>query len=271
MSAITIDGQIVHFEALGRGQPVLFLHGWLGSWRYWMAAMAAISDKNRAYALDLWGFGDSGKAKTRYTLNDYVNLIEAFTEAIGLREMVLVGHTLGAIVALQYAGRNPDQVHKVLAVSLPLRWQDINRRLLNRSTTAGNDKFWLEKMWPWWQPVLPEEVQTEGEKTDSEAILSTLHEFAQFDLCQHLHHLGQSREQLLLTIFGEQDHLVSAKPLWSLNERWPNIRTMALAEAGHFPMLDQPAKFQRLLKDFLDLEDDLAVIALKKEWRRRAR
>ncbi|HET9433568.1 MAG TPA: alpha/beta fold hydrolase, partial [Chitinophagaceae bacterium] len=59
MSALIIDGDVVHYEAFGRGKPVLFIHGWLGSWRYWVPTMQAISDKYRAYALDLWGFGDS--------------------------------------------------------------------------------------------------------------------------------------------------------------------------------------------------------------------
>jgi len=55
MSAVVLDGGIVHYEAFGRGKPILFLHGWLGSWRYWMPTMEAVSDKNRTYALDLWG------------------------------------------------------------------------------------------------------------------------------------------------------------------------------------------------------------------------
>ena len=63
MSAIVIDGGLVHYEAFGRGKPVLFLHGWLGSWRYWMRTMEEAADKYRTYALDLWGFGDTDKSK----------------------------------------------------------------------------------------------------------------------------------------------------------------------------------------------------------------
>jgi pimeloyl-ACP methyl ester carboxylesterase len=66
MSAIFIDGQLAHYEVIGRGKPVLFLHGWVGSWRYWVPTMQTISSTNRTYALDLWGFGDS--AKNNHTL-----------------------------------------------------------------------------------------------------------------------------------------------------------------------------------------------------------
>ncbi|HDN79852.1 MAG TPA: alpha/beta hydrolase, partial [Chloroflexi bacterium] len=59
MSAIVIDGGIIHYEVIGRGRPLIFIHGWLGSWRYWMGSMEELSPYFRTYALDLWGFGDS--------------------------------------------------------------------------------------------------------------------------------------------------------------------------------------------------------------------
>ena len=42
MSAIVIENGLVHYEVIGRGKPVIFLHGWLGSWRYWMGTMEAL-------------------------------------------------------------------------------------------------------------------------------------------------------------------------------------------------------------------------------------
>lgn len=55
MSAILLDREIVHYEVLGRGRPILFLHGWVGSWRYSIPVMQATSVSFRTYALDLWG------------------------------------------------------------------------------------------------------------------------------------------------------------------------------------------------------------------------
>ena len=65
MSAIILRDEIVHYDVLGRGRPLLFLHDWVGSWRYWIPTMQAASTSFRAYALDLWGFGDTAK-KTNY-------------------------------------------------------------------------------------------------------------------------------------------------------------------------------------------------------------
>src|SRR5512134_975842 len=130
MSAVVIDGGLVHYEAFGRGRPVLFLHGWLGSWRYWMSTMEAVSDKHRTYALDLWGFGDSDKSKPRYTVQDYIALVHDFVSDMGIRNAPIIGHALGASVALEYAVRYSDSISKVMAVSLPMNPDCINRKLI---------------------------------------------------------------------------------------------------------------------------------------------
>src|SRR5687768_3424919 len=148
MSAVVIDGGLVHYEAFGRRRPVLFLHGWLGSWRYWMSTMEAVSDRYRTYALDLWGFGDSDKSKQRYELSDYVALVNNFAENMGIREAPIIGHSLGAVVALEYAARYPDRVGKVMAVSLPMTVDAISRRLFDFT-----NKSMMSKMMWWRQPT----------------------------------------------------------------------------------------------------------------------
>ncbi|MCQ3978910.1 MAG: hypothetical protein DPW09_36265 [Anaerolineae bacterium] len=265
MSALIIDGNVVHYEAFGRGKPVLFIHGWLGSWRYWVPTMQAISDKYRAYALDLWGFGDTDKSKPRYQVSDYVTLIHNFVNALGIRQSPLVGHALGATVALQYAVDYPGEVKKVAAVSLPLTADSISRRLLS----FGSDSL-LAKML-WWRQIGYKEVQQETEKVASGAINMSAQSVSEMDVGVYLSRLSQIENLMILTIYGEKDDLVDPAPARSLNGHWPNIRPIGLTDSKHFPMLDEAAKFTRLLKDFLEVEDDLSALELKAEWRRRTR
>src|SRR5579859_5148977 len=120
MSAITIENDLVHYEVLGRGRPVIFVHGWLGSWRYWVPAMQQLSTKYRTYALDLWGFGDSGKDSKKYDFKDQVQLLQAFMEKMGIAKAALVGHSLGAAICLRYASMHPDQIPRVALISPPI-------------------------------------------------------------------------------------------------------------------------------------------------------
>lgn len=268
MSAVVIDKGIVHYEAFGRGNPVLFLHGWLGSWRYWMSTMEAIADKNRTFALDLWGFGDSDKSRVRYTITEYVDLVNKFIENRGMHEtpMVLIGHALGAAVALKYANDYPDRVSRVMTVSLPLQADHVNYKLLD---VANNSV--MSKMIGWWrQQTTYKEVQQEAEKTGKDAIQVSLQSLNEIDVRALIAWIAQ-REKLVLAVYGEKDDVIDSTPLRSLDHLWPNVRPIGLSESKHFPMLDEASKFQRLLKDFLELKDDLSMLELKEEWRRRTR
>jgi pimeloyl-ACP methyl ester carboxylesterase len=265
MSALIIDGDVVHYEAFGRGKPVLFIHGWLGSWRYWVPTMQAISDKYRAYALDLWGFGDSDKSQLQYSVSDYVALIHNFVNTLGIRRFPVVGHALGAAVALEYAAHYPDQVEKMVVVSLPLTPDSISRKLLG----FASDSVIARMLW--WRQISHKEVQQELEKTGPGAIVQSLQSVTQLDIEHRLHSLGEFKQLPVLAVYGEKDDLIDSDPVRRLNGHWPNIRRIGLVDSKHFPMLDETAKFNRLLKDFLAIETDLEALELKAEWRRRTR
>lgn len=122
MSAITIGNDLVHYEVLGRGKPVVFVHSWLGSWRYWIPTISQLGPKYRTYAVDLWGFGDSGKNRDHYHLEGQVALIRAFVEKMGIPKAVFIGHGLGAAVLTHYAldPKYSDKVHRLMVIAPPL-------------------------------------------------------------------------------------------------------------------------------------------------------
>jgi len=120
MSAMTIDNELVHYEVLGRGRPVILLHGWLGSWRYWVPAMQHLSMKYRVYALDLWGFGDSARNPAHYHFAAQTDLVIEFMAQLGIVKAALVGHDLGAAIAAHLAVKHADRVPRLLAVCPPL-------------------------------------------------------------------------------------------------------------------------------------------------------
>ena len=108
MSAISIGEDLIHYEVLGRGRPVILLHSWLGSWRYWIPTMQQFKINYKVYAIDLYGFGDSVKDPNKYTLEHQVKLLEDFVEKMGIPKLALVGHGLGAMIAVEYARRYND-------------------------------------------------------------------------------------------------------------------------------------------------------------------
>jgi pimeloyl-ACP methyl ester carboxylesterase len=263
MSGILLDGHLVHYESWGRGKPVIFVHGWLGSWRYWFPIMEALAGEHRTYALDLWGFGDSDMGPERYDVRTYVDLLEAFMNALAFGPAPLVGHTLGAAVVAELAARYPDRVSHVLAVGLPLSSEAINRRLL---TSGANDMlarlFWNRK-----EPY--SEVEGSLPKIARNAIALTIQSVARGDWRRTL----AAIEVPFLAVYGDKDPVIDHTHCTDVADSGPHARSIVLPEAHHFPMLDRCGQFARLLKDFLDVQgpQELEELSVKQEWRRRTR
>lgn len=137
MSAITISRDLIHYEKLGRGRPVILVHDWIGSWRYWIPLMQKLHTQFSVYTLDLIGFGDSSKTVEHYTIEAQVKMLEQFMEQLGIPKAAMVGHGLGTMVVTQFALRNPDKVARLLLSSIPL----FNPGNLSERIPAGTRKL----------------------------------------------------------------------------------------------------------------------------------
>jgi pimeloyl-ACP methyl ester carboxylesterase len=262
MSALVLQGGVVHYEYFGRGRPLIFMHGWLGSWRYWVPVMDALSEEYRVYAFDLWGFGDSDKSKDRYDLQSYVSLLNAFIDELGIRCPVpLVGHALGASVAVAYARQHPKEVERIMAVGLPLDGDSINQRL-----RSGGGGSFINRVIGRAQGENYESVKSEYGRTAPEAIIKSVRSVEGMDLHAALKQLVQP----LLLVYGEQDNVVTPHDAAQYAGVNNTVRTMMLPQCRHFPMLDRSSQFNRLLQDFLRTAD-LKELELKDEWVRRLR
>ena len=74
----------------------------------------------RTYALDFWGFGESGKKRETYAIQDFVSLVDQFMEQMGIVRAPLVGHSMGGTVSLSVAIRYPERVSKVVVIGSPI-------------------------------------------------------------------------------------------------------------------------------------------------------
>jgi pimeloyl-ACP methyl ester carboxylesterase len=262
MSVVIVEQQIVHYEVLGRGRPLIFLHGWVGSWRYWIPAMQAASVSFRAYAVDLWGFGDTAKYQPNYSLAQQVKLINGFLYEMGIGRVALVGHGLGAIAAIQFARQNPDVVDRIMAVSCPMNEGLVNPRM--RTSTPSDLAEWLLNKTPLTEPVI-----ADAPKTDALAITSSLSGLGSPEVKDASSKLSTA----CLLVNGQNDPAISAPDLDNLLVLPEQTHTMLFEQSGHFPMLDESSKFNRLLVDFLTLPsgESPRQLQMKEEWKRRVR
>lgn len=262
MSAIIVDDDVVHYEVLGRGRPLIFIHGWLGSWRYWIPTMQALSGEFRTYALDLWGFGDSAKRPDRYSLECQADLLKGFMERLAILKAAFVGHGLGGAVLAHFARKYPELADRAMAVSVPLTGTAINGALL--ATPLANLIEAFIGRGPQAEPI-----SREAAKTDPAAVGVSVRALTETDLSRAVEQLALP----YLLVYGEKDSLVTPPSNGLMQYLTNNVHSIELEDSRHFPMLDEAARFNRLLVDFLSLKsgESLTNLELKEEWRRRVR
>lgn len=101
----------------GSGPPVLLVHGGADDSSTWIETIAALSGSYTCYAPDLIGFGRSDNPKSSYHISDFAEFILDFINALGLKTVALVGHSLGGRICLEVAFRAPGKLSKLVLVS----------------------------------------------------------------------------------------------------------------------------------------------------------
>jgi pimeloyl-ACP methyl ester carboxylesterase len=262
MSAIILDGSMVHYEALGRGRPIVFLHGWVGSWRYWINAMQVASTSFRAYALDLYGFGDTTRDPLRYSLDQQADLLNQFLEEMGIGKVAIVGHDLGALVGFSFLKRWHTSVDRMMAINCPMDYDSVNTRMRTAPATELVD--WLTSRSPEATSAL-----ADASKVDPQAVTASLAGLQADNLFPNVRNLGVP----CLFVYGSNNPALTLPNQEKVDALPTHMHQVNLEGVGHFPMIDNPAQFNRLLTDFLALDSGASPreLQMKEEWKRRVR
>jgi len=266
VSSITTDQGIVHYEVFGRGRPVILLHGWLGSWGVWQETMAHLGRHYRAYALDFWGFGESGKKRDSYDVADFVSLVDQFMEQLGITRAPLVGHSMGGTVALSVAIQFPHRVSRVavigspivgssLALALKLAGYKPIAFLVYHQMTLFKLGIRLSAPFITKDPRWPDMMNRDLSQTTLESFLYSIASLRRTDLRPFLSQI----QVPVLGMYGDQDVIVNPNQWLVLKQGVPHAQIARYEAAGHFIMLDQPQAFVHRLQEFLaeDTQPDI--------------
>lgn len=262
MSAIILDGSIVHYEALGRGRPIVFLHGWVGSWRYWVNAMQVASTSYRSYAMDLFGFGDTAHESQYYPIENQADALHRFLGEMGIGKIAIVGHDLGALVGMSFIRKWPQDVDRMMAVGCPFDLESVNQRLMTSP---------MNELVDWLSGRDPERMSTlaDASKADPLAIPASIKDTSPSTLLAEIRGLGIP----CLFANGAASSAVAVPSQQRVESLPGHMHQITLEGTGHFPMLENPNQFNRLMTDFFALESGTSPreLQLKEEWKRRVR
>lgn len=274
---IQIHGQPVTFHMMGKGPPILLIHGITSSSRTWKRVMPKLAESHTVIAPDLLGHGRSAKPQGDYSLGAYASGIRDLLVALEVPRATVVGHSLGGGIAMQFAYQFPERVGRMVLVDSGGIGREVNPIL--RAAALPGAEFVLPVMFSptlhdgavklrgllakiGLQPNADVEGVSEGfasltEADARRAFLNTVRSVIDINgqRVSAEDRLYLAGEVPSMIVWGESDRIIPVEHAHRANAMLPGSRLEILDDAGHFPFNDHPDRFVDLMRDFIDTSE----------------
>jgi pimeloyl-ACP methyl ester carboxylesterase len=261
---------VLNFETVGSGSPVVLLHGLFASHLYWKRIVPVLRTHHQVLALDLLGFGDSPKPKIEYTVAQHLAAIETTLRLAvpEISKVTLIGHSMGAVLALNYAIAHKDKVGKIILISIPpVASEDDLKKDLEGSTSTIMLKMTFDPYWskffcrlhefapPVFYPLIRYEEPDLPSFVAKDALKHTWESFSG----SYAHVLARQRSESLilqlkdvpiLLLEGTEDVHVKSKLLEKVSASLPNLRVVWI-KGGHNFLVENAGDSVREISAFV--------------------
>jgi pimeloyl-ACP methyl ester carboxylesterase len=259
VDTLNAGGHRIAYERKGKGQPVVFLHGYVGDRRTWRRQIDDLSDEFTVVAWDAPGFGGSADPPETFRLSDFADCLAAFIEALGLGRPDVVGLSFGGGLALELYRRHPTVPMTLVLASAYAGWagslpaEVVDQRLQQalRLADLHPDQL-VDELIP---TLLPESAPA-GLVDEFAAIMSDFHPaglrassraFAEADLRDVLHRITVPT----LLLYGDKDVRAPLHVGEDLHAKIPGSRFVVLDGVGHVCNVEGAERFNREVRAFL--------------------
>lgn len=250
----------LYYETLGRGEPLLILHGLFGSGANWRSIAQRLADRWQVILPDLRNHGHSPHAPTmRY--QDIAGDILALMDELGLAQAHLLGHSLGGKAAMLIASRSAERVQSLTVVDIaPRAYPPLHLDLFRAMHAVPLERIHARRQA---DAIMQEYIPNPAVR---EFLLTNLVRDAQgrFRWRIPLETLEQAYDELnampfldrlyqgpSLFIRGGHSQYVRDADLGLIRQGFPNACVVSLPLAQHWPHIETPNEFLRVLRDFL--------------------
>jgi haloalkane dehalogenase len=158
---VNVFGSKMHYARMGKGQPVVFIHGMPTSSYVWRHILPIIAKNADCIAVDLIGMGLSDKPDIKYSIHDHIKYFTGFIDGLKLKDVALVMHGWGSVIGLSYASQHEKNISSLAVVEgyvhvppieelplpvLELAYMSRDRKKLERLIIEEN--YFVEKLLP---------------------------------------------------------------------------------------------------------------------------
>lgn len=261
-----IDGTALHWAELGRGRPLVLLHGLSDSHRTWRRVAHQMSHSHRVLMLDLAGHGLSGRPDASYDLGWHAAAVARWIDALGLDDIDLVGHSFGGGVAQYLLLSHHERVRRLGLVATGGMGREVGLGLRLLSIPGSEhviQPFLGVGTWIALRTVCRDAFSTRAARWQAWANSApgTARAMARtvrgvIDIGgQHRHFLDRAHEigrlPPIAIYWGERDPILPVAQAYCASSI-TGARLTTFPGCGHFPHLEEPDGFAGALATFLD-------------------
>ena len=262
MPHVNLGGESVYYASpreIGEATPgarILFVHGPGADHRLFADQLRFFAPSQTPIALDLLGHGQSS-GEALEDVPDWASFLEEFIDTLGLAPVVLVGHSLGGAIAIEYTQRHPRQVEGLVLVgtAITFPWAaDVAADLLEDPASYLESRALRGLR----EPHMPLPAEMLIAARQSQRSVSSMRDFVAAAKWDATSSIG-SIQTPTLVIFGEDDPLVAQAG--QILEAIPHASFDTIPLARHFPHLEMPDIFNDSLNRFVTIVPDLTYVA----------
>ncbi len=250
------NGTRLAYYVYGEGKKTILFLAWISTAELWIPQVAYFSQKYKVITVDLRGTGESDKPPGDYTVDLFVDDLEAIIDDLPDEEIVFVGLYIGGMVGIKYVTRNPGRISKLVLVNMgpkPMRADDfpysIPREKISKfyANALKSPEWGVKRLIELWLPNpkdehLREWLRNSVEKTPPEIVINTFINYNEEDV----RHLLEIISIPTLIFGGSKLPEIGEY----MNNRIPDSK-LHILKSNIFPNLVEAQEFNRILEDFI--------------------
>jgi proline iminopeptidase len=280
---IPLEGFTVRVRESGEGEPILCLHGGPGMDSgyffpdpgVWGPGLRTLAENHRVVTYDQRGCGGSGvpDVERPLALSRHVDDVDRVRAALGLERPTILAHSFGSVLAILFALQNPDRLSRLVLIGgAPTRGFMAGYRAAVAAELPPEDRARLteiqagelddEAMRERFRLALPLYFHRRLSQAERESLLATIQFSAavnravaagleSYDLSPALPHIRVPA----LVVYGTSDRVVQPEYQLEFRGKLLSARFVAFQESGHFPFLEEPEPFARVVDYFVRRAD----------------
>lgn len=247
------DGVPIHYAVQGKGDTALvFIHCWSCDRHLWDNQVSEFAKTNRVVTIDLPGHGESGLGRKTWSVESYGDDVKAVVTKLDLKRVVLVGSSMGGPIALEAARRMPERVIAIVPVDTlhnveeklpPEQLEGAMKQLradYKGAVTALMNQFFFAPGTP---AAVKTRVLNDATSRPPETAIAILAAIFAYDAVPAL-------KEIKVPIRAINSDRVPTN--LEVNRKYaPQFDAVIIKGIGHYPMLEEPARFNQLLTEIL--------------------